>query len=231
MRSEDSQIFKGVNGRFDRNVAVYIPAGYVPGTPTPFMVVQDGVRSYMGRIIPVLDNLISQRRIPSMVAVFVDPGPSDGPGSDRGYEYDHLSDRYVNFIETEVLPKITRDYNVRFTADREGRATFGASSGAAAALTMAWFRPNLYSKVLSYSGTFVNQQRLPDSPYPRGAWEYHQTLIPSNPAKPIRMWLHISDRDNGNSLPEEVAGQSWRNWVLANMHMLDAVKSKGYDYR
>lgn len=227
MASEDSKIYNGVRGRFDRNVAVYIPVGYVPGTPAPFMVLQDGVRADLARVVPVLDNLIAEGRIPALIGVFVDPGPGDGPGSDRGNEYDHVSDRYVTFIETEVLPRITRDYNVRFTEDREGRSTFGHSSGAAAAFTMAWFRPDLYSKVLSYSGTFVNQQRLPDSPYPRGAWEYHQTLIPNSPAKPIRIWFHVSDLDNGNSRAEETAG----NWVLANMHMLDALKARGYDYR
>jgi enterochelin esterase-like enzyme len=140
-----------------------------------------------------------------------------------------VADRYVNFIETEVLPKITADYGVRFTTDPAGRATFGGSSGAAAAFTMAWFRPDLYSKVLSYSGTFVNQQRLtpPATEYPRGAWEYHATLIPNSPPKPIRIWFHVSDRDNGNTRAEETSG----NWVLANMHMLDALKAKGYDYR
>src|SRR4029434_7493238 len=99
---------------------------------------------------PMLDNLIQERRIPPIVAVFVAPGP----GGQRTIEYDTVSDRYTNFIETEVLPRITRDYQVAFTTDPEGRATFGVSSGAAAALTMAWLHPNLYRRVVSYSGTF-----------------------------------------------------------------------------
>lgn len=237
MRSMDSRIYPSappprssadhVPVPFERNVAVYIPAGYVPGTEAPFMVVQDGVRSYMGRTTPVLDNLIHQKRIPAIVGVFVDPGPGDGPGSERGREYDNLSRDYVDFIETEVLPRITADYGVRFTADREGRAAMGGSSGAAAALTMAWFRPDLYSKVLSYSGTFVDQQRYPTSIYPHGAWEYHETLIPNSDPEPIRIWFHVSDGDNGNTRAEETYG----NWVLANQHLLEALRSKGYDYR
>jgi enterochelin esterase-like enzyme len=227
MRSENSRIYPGVTGPYERPVAVYIPAGYVADTEAPFMVVQDGVRSYLARTVTVLDNLIHDRRIPPIIAVFIDPGPGDGPGSQRGFEYDMVNDSYVNFIETEVLPKVAADFNVRFTSDPEGRATMGGSSGAAAALTMAWFRPDLYRKVLSYSGTFVNQQRLPDSAYPRGAWEYHANLIPNNPPKPIRIWFHVSDGDNGNERAEETFG----NWVLANQHMHEVLKARGYDYR
>jgi len=99
--------------------------------------------------------MIYQRRIPSIVAVLLSPGP----GGQRTIEYDTVSDRYVNFVETEVLPRISRDYQVAFTTDPEGRAAFGESSGAAAALTMAWLHPNLYRRVISYSGTFVALQR------------------------------------------------------------------------
>lgn len=237
MRSVDSRIYPSAPPprnsadhmpvTFERNVAVYIPAGYVAGSEVPFMVVQDGVRSYMDRVTPVLDNLIRQRRIPPIVGVFVDPGPGDGPGSQRGREYDNMTRDYVDFIETEVLPRITADYGVRFTSDPEGRAAFGGSSGAAAALTMAWFRPDLYRKVLSYSGTFVDQQRYATSIYPHGAWEYHENLIPKSDPKPIRIWLHVSDGDNGNTRADDTHG----NWVLANQHMLEGLRSKGYDYR
>ena len=96
----------------------------------------------------MLDNLIYEKRIPPIVAVLVAPGP----GPQRSIEYDTVSDRYTNFVETELLPRISKDYQVAFTTDPEGRATFGMSSGAAAALTMAWLHPNLYRRVVSYSG-------------------------------------------------------------------------------
>jgi enterochelin esterase-like enzyme len=227
MRSEDSRIFPGVTGSYVRSVSLYLPAGYVSGSEVPLMVVQDGVRQFARRTAPILDNLIHQKRIPAMAVVFIDPGPGDGPGSERGFEYDHVSDAYVTFIESEVLPRVEAEFGVRFTKDPEGRASMGASSGAAAALTMAWFRPDLYRKVLSYSGTFVNQQRLPESAYPRGAWEYHASLIPQNDPKPIRIWLHVSEQDNGATRAEETFG----NWVLANQHMREVLSSKGYDYR
>ena len=137
------------------------------------------------------------------------------------------SERYTTFIETEVLPRVARDCGVAFTSDPEGRASMGGSSGAACAFTMAWFRPDLYRRVLSYSGTFVNQENPPHPEVTRGAWEYHQTLIPGAPKKPIRVWLHVSENDLGANREEA----SLHNWVLANQHMAAALRMKGYKYR
>ena len=213
---------------FERQVAVYIPPGYIPNAPAPFIVVQDGQgyisdapvtdRAFMP---PMLDNLIQEKRIPPIVAVFVAPGP----GGQRTIEYDTVSDRYTNFIETEVLPRITRDYQVAFTTDPEGRATFGVSSGAAAALTMAWLHPNLYHRVVSYSGTFVALQRNVTAP--NGAWDFHQTFIPNSERKPLRIWLHVSENDLGATSPAE----QMRNWVIANNRMTEVLKAKGYPYQ
>ena len=215
---------------FQRQIAVYIPDGYVPNTPTPFIVVQDG-QTYLSPegnpvtdkafMPPMLDNLIHEKRIPPIVAVLIAPGP----GNQRSIEYDTVSDRYTNFLETEVLPRITKDYQVTFTTDPEGRAVFGMSSGAAAALTMAWLNPNLYHRVISYSGTFVALQR--NATAPNGAWDFHQTFIPNSERKPLRIWMHVSENDIGATSPAE----GMRNWVIANNRMAAVLKSKGYPYQ
>ena len=114
-----------------------------------------------------------------------------------------------------------------FTKDPEGRATMGGSSGAACAFTMAWFHPGAVPPRLSYSGTYVNQQSPQKPESPRGAWEYHATYIPYSTAKPIRIWMHVSERDNRNGDQEE----TWHNWVLANERMAAALKAKGYRYQ
>ena len=218
---------------FQRQVAVYVPAGYVANTPAPFIVVQDerwfvpedapagpdgNPRTDLPFMPVMLDNLIYEKRIPAIVAVLLSPGP----GGQRTIEYDTVSDRYVNFVETEVLPRITRDHQVAFTTDPEGRAAFGESSGAAAALTMAWLHPNLYRRVISYSGTFVALQR--NATAPNGAWDFHQTFIPNSERKPLRIWLHVSENDLGATSPVE----QMRNWVVANNRMAAALKAKGY---
>ena len=232
MNSEDSKIYPGIAKRqpgvvpYKRQVCVYVPKQYVAGTPAPFIVVQDGI-GYTNQLPAVLDNMIHEKRLPVMIAVMINSGGGDAQGSQRGLEYDTVSEKYTTFIETEVLPRIAKDYNVTFTKDPEGRATMGCSSGAAAAFTMAWFRPDLYRRVLSYSGTYVNQQSPLNPESPHGAWEYHENLIPKSEPKPIRVWLHVSDQDNGYRRDEA----SLHNWVMANERMAAALKAKGYHYR
>src|SRR5262245_20253268 len=235
MDSKDSKIYSGIARNqpgqvvpYTRQVAVYVPAKYVAGTPMPFIIAQDGMSpTYRGNIPPILDNLIYEKRVPPMVAVMVHNGGGDAQCSQRGLEYDTVSGVYTDFIETEVLPRITKDYGIAFTKDPDGRATMGGSSGAACAFTMAWFHPELYRRVLSYSGTYVNQQSPLNPESQRGAWEYHATWIPNNPPKPIRIWMHVSEFDNRYGDQEE----TWHNWVLANERMAAALKTKGYTYQ
>ena len=234
MKSEDSRIFPGMSRSkpgvvvpYERVVNVYVPAGYVAGTVTPFIVVQDGdSRTYKEPLPPALDNLIYEKRVPSMVAVMVHYGGVAADG-ERSFEYDTVSERYTTFIETEVLPKVTRELNIKFTTDPEGRASMGGSSGAICAWTMAWFHPELYRRVLSYSGSFTNLERPQRTDTSRGGWDYHQSLISSAPAKPIRIWMHVSEDDIGANREEA----SLMNWVLANQHMAAALRLKGYQYR
>ena len=211
-------------GRYERHVWVYIPKQVKPNAP--FMVVQDG-HSYVKRMANILDNMIAAKRLPAMVVVLPDSGGNDAQGSERGLEYDEVSGRYSDWVETELLPAVTRNYGVTFTSDPEGRATMGGSSGAAAAFTMAWFHPERYHKVLSYSGTFVNQAWPPDPKTPRGAWEYHATILPKAARKPIRIWMEVGEKDNRFDNAEE----TWHNWPLANNRMAAVLKKKGYDYR
>ena len=230
MNSVDSNIYGGLDptltspARFTRDVWLYVPQQYVAGTAAPFMVVQDGA-GYM-EMSTIMDNMIAAKKLPVMLVIYINPGPGDGPGSERGLEYDTVSDAYVRFIETEVLPKITQNYNVKFTTDPEGRASMGGSSGGAAAFTMAWFRPDSYHRVLTYSGTFVDQH--PDATYPHGAWSYPEFLIAQNAAKPIRVALEAGQNDNNL---DAAAGDSMHNWLVANDDMADALSAKGYHYR
>jgi enterochelin esterase family protein len=210
--------------RYERYVYVYIPKQVAPNAP--FMVVQDG-HSYINRMAPVLDNMIAAHRVPAMIVIAPDSGGSDAQGSERGLEYDTLSDRYSNWVEQELLPAVAKTYGVSFTINPDGRATMGGSSGAICAWTMAWYHPERYHKVLSYSGTFVNQASPQDAATPRGGWEYHASLIPKSAKKPIRIWMEVGEKDLHFDDPEN----TWHNWPLANNRMAAVLKKKGYDYR
>ncbi len=225
MDSADSKMYPGLTGPYKRKCAVYVPNGLAADTPAPFIVVQDAMQK--DALSKVLDNMIYDKRLPPMMAVFLSSGGGDGMGSERGLEYDTLSENYAVFVETEVLPRIEKDYNVKFTKDPEGRATMGGSSGAACAFTMAWYRPDLYHRVLSYSGTFVDQESPVNPKTPHGAWEYHEHLIPMSEAKPIRVWMEVGENDIGSKRDE----QSLHNWVMANDRMAAALKDKKYHYQ
>jgi len=210
---------------YTRRVAVYVPQQYMPGTAAPLIVGADGPDA----MLPVaLDNLIHQKRVPAMVAVSIGNGGGDAQGSQRGLEYDTMSGRYAEFVETEVLPLVESKCGVKLTKDPDGRATMGCSSGAACALAMAWYRPDLYRRVLSYSGTYVNQQWPHNPETPGGAWEFHRSLIPQSPKKPLRIWLHVGDRD---LLNPNVMRDGMHDWVEANQRMARALAQKGYEYQ
>jgi enterochelin esterase-like enzyme len=215
---------------WDRTITVYIPTQYKKGTEAPLIVVNDGPTfgSPDVDLTNVLDNLIHQGRIPPMIAVMIKNGGGDAQGSERGLEYDTLSGRYAEFVQEEVLPQVESRYHVKFTSDPEGRAAMGCSSGAAAAFTMAWFHPEWYHRVISYSGTFVNQQWPFNPENPGGAWDYHETLIPNTEPKPIRVWLQVGDRDllNPNIMRDDM-----HDWVAANHRMAAALRAKGYEYQ
>jgi iron(III)-enterobactin esterase len=256
MDSTKSVIFDGSDSTLDaakprlltRNVLVYVPARYIDGTPAPILVIQDGpgqqANAQFTAVSRALDNLTISadpvRRLPAFLAIAVQNGGSDAQGSERGLEYDTLSDRYARFIELEVLPAVLADAQLRaaypglaITSNPEGRATMGCSSGGAAAFTMAWFRPDLFRRAITYSGTFVAQQNSgqPESPlYPLGAWEYHSSrnlIGDTDPPLPIRTFLNVNGRDNGFDAPES----GYHNWVLANQYMAEAMAAKGYHYR
>jgi enterochelin esterase-like enzyme len=207
---------------YTRKVEVYVPKQYVPGTEAPFIVGADGPDR---TLFTALDNLIAAHRVPVMIGVSIGNGSGDAQGSERGLEYDTMSGLYAEFVEKEVLPLVEQKYQVKLTKDPDGRATTGCSSGAAAAMEMAWYHPDLYHRVLSYSGTFVYQQWPYNAETPHGAWEFHETLIPNSPKKPLRIWMAVGDRDI------LIMRDNYHDWVLANERMAKALAAKGYPYQ
>ena len=247
----ESKIFKGDDKtlqpdrkpvRKERKIFVYIPAAYKDGAKAPLLIVHDGP-DRMNLIRNAVDNLtISKdpnRQLPAFITIAVQNGGNDGKNSQRGLEYDTMSDRLARFIQEEVLTAVLANKEIRaaypklaFTDNPWGKAVFGCSSGGAAAMTMAWFRPDLFRRVIAYSGTFVDQQD-DDAPeeakYPLGAWEYHSSmkLIQTSDKKPLRIFTHVSEND----LRPNDAEETYHNWVMAGKRTADALKEKGYHYR
>ena len=251
MRLADSKLFRGDAPtlepdkkpvRKERKIFVYVPAAYKDGTKAPILVTHDGP-SRLDLVRHALDNLTlskdPNRRLPAFIVIAVENGGNDGKNSERGLEYDTMSDKFARFINDEVLPAVLNNEEIKahypkiaFTDNPWGKAAMGCSSGGAAALTMGWFRPDLFRRLITYSGTFVDQQD-DDAPeeatYPLGAWEYHSgmKLIEHGEKKPLRIFTHVSENDLRAKDPEE----TYHNWVMANERTANALKAKGYHYR
>jgi iron(III)-enterobactin esterase len=210
---------------YTRRVAVYVPKQYVAGTTAPFIVGADGPDRML---FTALDSLIAAKKVPVMIAISISNGSGDAQGSERGLEYDTMSGLYAEFVEKEVLPRVEKEANVKLTKNPDGRATMGTSSGGSAALAMAWYHPDLYHRVLTYSGTYVNQQWPPNDQTPHGAWEFHERLIPNSSKKPIRLWMEVGDKD---LLNPNVMRDNMHDWVEANERMAKVLAAKGYHYQ
>jgi len=213
----DSTIYPGYSHQW----WLYVPAQYDGTTPIALMVFQDGGRFVQRdgavRVPVVLDNLIARNELPLMAAVFVNPGqairPTPMSSEQRSYEYDTLSDQYARFLITEILPAVAR--SVRITDDPAGRGIAGASSGGISAFTVAWQRPDQFSKVFSAIGSFVNI---------RGGGAYPD-IVRQNPRKPIRVFLQ-------DGINDELGGPfQGLNWPEGNRAMSAALATQGYDYQ
>jgi gluconolactonase len=211
-----SKIFSGTV----RDYWVYVPSQYDAAKPACVMVFQDG-RGYVSedgqfRVPVVFDNLIHKKQMPVTIAVCVNPGVVPAPNENaqprfnRSLEYDGLGDRYVRFLLEELLPEVGTNFNL--SDDPNDRAIAGASSGAIAAFTAAWERPDAFRRVYSMIGTFVGL---------RGGDAY-PTLVRKTEPKPIRLYLQDGNKDLN------IYGGDW--WV-ANLDMLSALEFSGYDLR
>lgn len=222
-----SQVYPGTQ----RTYWVYVPAQYDAKKPAALMVFQDGhaMKEADGQVRAqnVMDNLIYRREIPVMLGVFINPGrtpeqtePSRNAGwgdgfTNRGVEYNALDDKYARVICDELLPALKKDYNL--SEDPEMHGIGGASSGAIAAFTVAWERPNVFRKVLSVVGSFTNI---------RGGHRYPDIIAKSR-KKPIRVFL-CDGRNDNRGVRNGVYDPTW-DWYLQNVRMKDALTKKGYD--
>lgn len=210
---------------------IYVPAQYDPASPASLMIFQDGqawVRLSGDYRVPyVFDNLIHRREMPVTIAVFINPGRTpEQPeasasdwgdrSSNRPQEYNAIDDKYARVIVDELLPVLKADYNI--SDDPRNRGIGGTSSGAIAAWTVAWHRPDQFGKVLSAIGSFVDL---------RGGHVYPE-LIRAADKRPIRVYLQDGMSDN-RGVRRNGEYNADRDWHLQNRRLLAALEEKGYD--
>jgi gluconolactonase len=211
---EGSKIFPGTV----RDYWVYVPKQYDPAKPACVHVNQDGIQN---RAPEVFDQLIDKKEIPVIIGVFIRPGEVKATGDkalnryNRSLEYDGLGDSYARFVLEELLPEVEKKTTadgrpIKLSHDGNDRSIGGSSSGAIAAFTAAWERPDAFRRVFSTIGTYVGL---------RGGNEY-PTLIRKTEPKPLRVFL----QDGSNDL--NIYGGDW--W-MANQEMERAFTFAGYE--
>jgi enterochelin esterase-like enzyme len=212
----NSRVYPGT----ERKYWVYVPAQYDASKPACVMVFQDGAGmvsetgSY--RVPIVFDNLIHKKEMPVTIAILINPGviPPAAAGAmprrNRSNEYDRVSDDYAKFLLEEILPEVSKSY--KLTADPDGRAICGNSSGGICAFSVAWHRPDAFRKVVSHIGSFTNIQ----------GGHVFPALIRKTERKPLRVFLQDGSGDLDNM---------FGNWPLANQEMAAALKYAQYDYK
>ena len=210
---------------------IYVPAQYDAAKAASLMIFNDG-QAFLAptgnlRAFNVLDNLIYRREIPVMIGVFINPGrrpdqPEPTPqnwgdrDTNRQTEYNSLDDRYARVVADELLPVLYKDYNI--SKDPEQHGIGGASSGAIAAFTVAWERPEHFRKVLSIVGSFTNI---------RGGHQYADIVLKSE-KKPIRIFLQDGRNDN-RALNANGSYDETRDWFYQNVRLMQALTTKGYE--
>jgi len=228
-----SKVYPGVSHTY----WVYVPAQYDPAKPAALMVYNDG-HAFMApqgdlRAQNVMDNLIYRREIPVMIGVFINPGhtpeqpePNDREwgdhNSNRPVEYNSLDDRYARVMVDELLPVLAREYNISRDPEQHGIA--GSSSGAIAAFTVAWERPDQFRKVLSSVGSFTHLR----PPAERGGDSYAD-LVLAGEKKPIRVFLQDGRNDLRGVGRDGGPYDQSRDWFYQNVRLMKALTAKGYD--
>jgi enterochelin esterase family protein len=200
---------------------VYIPAQHDGTTEASLMLFNDGA-TYMQhdgyyRAVNVLDNLIYRGELPVLIAVFLDPGRVAADGTSvRQQQYDPPDATFSRVIVDELLPRLYADYAISRDPERHGIA--GWSSGAIAAFTVAWERPDQFRKVLSGIGTYVDLA---------GGHVYPERVRASAP-KPIRIFM-IDGRNDNRGTSGDGEYDANRDWFYQNIRLKDALVEQGYD--
>jgi enterochelin esterase family protein len=223
-----SEAFPGTQHTY----SVYVPSQYDPNVPASLMIFNDGqaflAADGSARAVNVLNNLIHRREIPVMIAVFINPGrrpdqPEPNPkdwgdrNTNRPTEYNELNDKYARVIIDELMPELKKQYNI--SPDPEQHGIGGASSGAIAAFTVAWERPDQFRKVISIVGSFTNL---------RGGYVYPEKVLATD-RKPIRVFFQDGRNDNRGVGKDGGTYDEKRDWFYQNVRLVNAMTQKGYD--
>jgi enterochelin esterase family protein len=156
--------------------SVYVPAG-AKTDKLPVVYVLDGyeyMHPKLGNMITVLDNLIADKKIQPIVAVFIDHREPVNRSNNRRMDELSLNAKYLQFLTGEFIPKIEASYPIE--NNPKHRAVLGASVGGLSAAYFAFTKPDVFGLVGIQSPAFMTRPQI-----------YTICNNPENPPKKISM--------------------------------------------
>jgi len=213
----DTLIFDSSVLKRSHPVYIYLPHDYGASAKHPTLYVADGAdylsRAYMKNI---LDNLISEGRIPGIVVVFLDPrtDPSRPETNMRMVDYG-ISDEFNTFLANELRDTLMSLYSLY--SEPQNTAFMGASLGGLAATYAAWKRDDIFGLCGAQS--------------PAYQWKNDTllTMIAASPAKDVTFYITtgtihdaekrcrlmtgiLSEKGYRFHYSEHPEGHNWVNW-------------------
>ena len=196
-----------------RNIYVYLPSGYNQNRKAKYSIIYlfDSF-IYLNRVeVPnILDNMIKEGKIEPMIAVMIDNPTKTSRNTELPINFE-----FKRFIIDELVPDIRKKYNA--SPDPNRNIIGGISYGGLAASFIAFYHPDIFSKVLSQSGSFWRDKQLTDlfGNEIRNDWVINQYIRENK--KKIKLFLDWGLQEN------MVLG--------ADRKMARILAKKGYDFK
>ena len=196
---------------------VYLPAGIDGLGKLPVIYVTDGYEyllPQLGNMATLLDNLIADKKIKPIVAVFVDHREPVNRSNNKRMQELSMNKAYLDFFTTELIPEIEKNYPVMAVPGQ--RAILGSSMGGLTATYFAFARPDVFGMAGIQSPSFWSKPQIyqlcnstanPKMKISMTAGLIHDTSVESRKMKEI-----LATNACEYHYREVNQGHSWGNW-------------------
>ncbi len=196
--------------------SIYLPPSQYEGK-FPVVYVTDGyeyLHPQLGNLPTVLDNLIADKKIEPVMAVFIDHREPANRTNNRRMQELVMNEHYLSFFVDEFIPFIESNYPASNTAGN--RAILGSSVGGLNATYFAFSRPDIFGNVGIQSPSFFTRPQiysLCDTPNGSKVKISMTSGVINDASDSGRKMIGILENNSCTYQYREVnQGHSWGNW-------------------
>jgi enterochelin esterase family protein len=217
----------GVRGLADRDVELWLPPRFKPGSATALFLMLDGQTASQWRLREAIEHLAaSGQTAPVVVTVAASAERLDEYGTAGANDFagrGKLAKLFQDFLVYEVLPEARRHCGLASDARRTG--IFGASMGGLCAFDTAWRHPDVFGVAGVFSGSLWWRTDDSSPAAQQASRIAHRRVRESKVRSSLRLWFQAGTRDeasdrDGNGvidaiqdtreLMTELAAKGWR---------------------